>query len=254
MIYICADVHSDKSRIEEVIDQIPNPTEEDKIIICGDAGFEYGGHIMGSAKKTAAKFPGSWIVMRGNHDTRYWRDHAINVPGVCEYAKDNWHMENINGNMLLVQDKYPNIKYVRDEGGIYYIDGYKFLFVPGAYSVDKQWRIQNNLPYEHEEQLTYKEFCSILDITKKNINDIDFVVAHTAPYFLEPELQYLFLDIIKQDTVDKTTEKWLDNIMHNIEKSPKFKQFFFGHYHDTKTFGDKYSMMYHKVLRLEDYV
>ena len=254
MIYICSDVHGDKSRIEEVIDQIHNPTEEDKIIICGDAGFEYGGHIMGSAKKAAAKFPGSWIVMRGNHDTRYWRDHAINVPGVCEYAKDNWHMENINGNMLLVQDKYPNIKYVRDEGGIYYIDGYKFLFVPGAYSVDKKWRIAANMPYEQEEQLTYKEFCNIIDVAKINGNEIDFVISHTAPLFLEEDLQYLFLDIIDQNEVDKTTEQGLDQVAHWISSGINFKHWFFGHYHDTKTFDGRYSMMYHRVLRLEDYV
>ena len=51
--------------------QCHNATESDYLIVCGDFGAEYGGHIMGSFKKEFKKFPGKIIVLRGNHDDRY---------------------------------------------------------------------------------------------------------------------------------------------------------------------------------------
>jgi predicted phosphodiesterase len=58
-IYITGDVHGSALNICNKINQITNPIEDDIIIICGDAGFEYEDHIMGQAKKAAKKFPGT---------------------------------------------------------------------------------------------------------------------------------------------------------------------------------------------------
>lgn len=49
-IFICGDLHGSVNSICGVISQIDNPKEDDKIIICGDAGFEYGTYIQDTAK------------------------------------------------------------------------------------------------------------------------------------------------------------------------------------------------------------
>lgn len=40
-IFIRGDLHGDRYEVIRTIAQIDNPTEEDKIIVCGDAGLSY---------------------------------------------------------------------------------------------------------------------------------------------------------------------------------------------------------------------
>lgn len=237
-IWIAGDIHGYAPNWQDVVDQIPDADKNTKIILCGDVGLEYGEYINGQTKKLMKKFPGEIIVLRGNHDNRYWRDH---------YDDPKWHIEGDYGyayGEYLVQDKYPNIKYINDVGGVYYIDGYHFLMIPGAYSIDKYYRIQNNYSYEPFEQLTKAE---MRDIEKKVYiwrNKIDYVVSHTAPRHLEPWFQYLFINNIDQGSVDKTMEKWMDEIAWELEHSNNFKHWYFGHFHADIRCGDKYSMLY----------
>lgn len=252
-IYITGDIHGSSANVRERIAQIENPKEDDVIIVCGDAGLEYGSQIQGSAKKEMKKFQGTWLILRGNHDTRYWRDHTelINNEGIAPIG--NWHFEDKFGDFTLVQNKYPNIHYIRDDGGIYSIGQYEFLCVPGAYSVDKFYRLTNHLSYEYEEQLSYTEGMRLHELAIFNANDIDYVIAHTFPKRIESKLKYLFLDCIDQKKVDKNTEKWLDVIMGEVSHGKKFKHFFGGHYHDDKELEDNYTLLYHTVVKLEDY-
>lgn len=259
-IFCCGDVHGAGYDITSLIAQIKNPAEDDIIIMCGDAGFEYGTYIQGSAKKAAAKFPGIWIVMRGNHDNRYWEEH-------CEIRYDNNHepcqwtphqgWEFTEDGQYLYQKKYPNIKYVNDTGGLYTINNYNFLFVPGAYSVDKHYRLETRRPWNPKEQLTYKEQHHLLDITidcNKNNIPIDFVIGHTFPLSKEPWYQHLFLDFIDQSKVDKSTEQFLDILRKEFEKNPAFKHYFGGHFHSDIKMGNKYTMLYHIIAELTDYI
>ena len=66
-VYITGDKHGDKLAYKYAIDQIENPKEEDIIIVCGDASLEYGNYTMGSCRKVMSEFPGTWLIMRGNH-------------------------------------------------------------------------------------------------------------------------------------------------------------------------------------------
>lgn len=234
-VYVAGDIHGNVADVRNIIAQIPNPSADDYIIIAGDAALEYGNHVMGSCKKVMQKFPGKWIIMRGNHDNRYWRDHPdwpVTVDGQFKYQK-----------------KYPNILYARDGGQISKIEGYNILFIPGAYSVDKNYRLQRGWPYEPEEQLTKTELTN-LALLAENYH-IDFVIGHTYPMSIEHYLHYLFLGYVKQSEVDKTMEYEIDNI---LSKNDTWKHYFFGHMHDDK--GDiqgKYTMLYNTVANLDDY-
>jgi len=243
-IFICADLHGDAYVIKNIIDQIKNPSKEDIIIVAGDAGFEYGNYTMGAAKKMAQKFPGHWIVMRGNHDNCYMNDHQ-NDKG--------WSFIEDGVNTFIYQNKYPNIWYINDNGGIYNIKDFTFLFLPGAYSVDKYYRLRNNYPYNPNEQLdttTMNELCDIVRSWNEKGFPIDYVVGHTFPKWLEPYYSDLFISGLDQSNIDKTTEQWLGVISEYFEDNPSFKMYYGGHFHSQKYMTDKYMMVYQNPIEI----
>ena len=252
-IFVCADIHGSATAIRNIINQIESPQKNDIIIVAGDAGFEYDTSIMGSAKKAAKKFPGTFIVMRGNHDSSYWYEHTENQSDEDVKARDGWTVEN----GFLYQNKYPNIWYVYDNGGIYSIGDYNFLFLPGAYSIDKDYRLRRGFPYNKNEQLDYSVMCELIDLVKSwndNGFPIDFVIGHTFPRKLEPLYNYLFLSNFDQSNVDHRTEQWLDQMADLFEVNPDFKQYFGGHFHDTKSLNDKYTMVYQIPINVKKWI
>lgn len=255
-IFITGDVHGSTGEIRNVISQIDNPTKEDIIIICGDAGFEYQEYIMNSAKELAYKlFPGTWIVLRGNHDSCYWKTHSGQNEDGDFVPYEGWAFT--EDGMYLYQEKYPNIWYVADGGGIYQIGDYFFLMIPGAYSVDKWYRLRNNYPWNACEQLSTEEQNELETITTEWLDagfDIDFVIGHTFPFKMQHYYEDLFMPGIDQMTVDKAMEHWLDNFSNIYEKSSAFKQYFGGHFHDDRVLTDKYTMLFHLVENLADYI
>lgn len=245
MIYITGDKHGSPDAYRELIES-HEFTSEDYIIVCGDAGLEYGDRIMGSCKKIMSKCPATWVIFRGNHDARYWDRHARDLK--------NWTMDVRFGDGGGFQNKYPNIYYLSDSGGIYTIGGYNFLVIPGAYSVDKDYRLACGLPYEYNEQLTINERHRIQRLVYPMIDQIDFVCAHTFPYSQISNLKYLFLDCVDQSAVDKTMECFIEDLMIDIEKAPNFKHYFGGHYHDNKQIDKKYTVLYDAVVKVDDYI
>lgn len=255
-VFVVGDIHGKPVCIRDAISQIDNPSKEDFIIIAGDAGFEYQDHIMGAAKREARKFPGKWIVLRGNHDSSYWYEHSYWDENSQKYIpNEGWNFT--EDGMYLYQEKYPNIWYVADDGGIYLIGNYNILFIPGAYSVDKYYRLRMNYPWNPQEQLSdkSKEELSFLITEWLDLGyDIDFVIGHTFPQKLQPYFEDLFMEGLNQATVDKSMEVWLDKMSLIYENCPTFKQYFGGHFHDDRVLTDKYTMLYHSVENLADYV
>ena len=258
-IFIKGDIHGDRYDVAYVIAQISNPKEDDKIIICGDAGLSYDTWIGTPAKKEMKKFPGYWIIMRGNHDDRYWAKNCQieyeNGEPIEWIPHDGWEIT-LDG-LYLYQKKYPNILYVYDDGGLYNIDDYNFLFVPGAYSVDKYYRLESHLAYNPDEQLTVKEQNRLIDLVKECNTQripIDFVVGHTFPLHIEPYYRDLFLAFIDQSSVDKNMEKFLDILSEDFEQNFAFKHYFGGHCHDDRELNSKYTMLYHDIANIESYI
>lgn len=250
-IFIMGDLHGSATAFKERVNNyIFEPHLFDTIICVGDVGIQYGEQTQFALKKAMRKFPGTIYIMRGNHDARYWARNTETFKTCSEYIErpiNNWV---IDGD-LLYQKKYPNIKYVRDGGGIYNINGYNFLFIPGAYSVDKQYRLFHNLPYEPQEQLTWLEENKLWTNIENHLslgNRIDYIISHTAPLGTQIYFKDLFLDFIDQSTVDNHMEYFLDEIYKMLNSS--FKRWYFGHYHDDRSFG-KFTMLYNKIQEIK---
>ena len=101
---------------------------------------------------------------------------------------------------------------------------YKTLSLPGAYSVDKYYRLARHLTWYKDEQLDEKEMELGRNLCR-NEAPFDLVLSHTCPYPYEPT--DLFLAGLDQSTVDSTMERYLGEIEFNLD----YKRWAFGHFH-----------------------
>ena len=214
-VLITGDCHGRvMDRLAYIKDAMPEYVlSETAIIILGDVGFNYymSKHDW-KTKQQAAKFGYTIYCLRGNHE-----DRAENMMHPI-YTIDSF----VNG-MVCYEEEFPNIRYFMDCVAEYEIMGKKILCIPGAYSVDKWYRLQNDWHWFAQEQLTEEE----MQHAEKTYGGkyYDFVFSHTAPLKWEPT--DLFLNCIDQSTVDKTMEIWLNK----FESMILWKCWCFGHYH-----------------------
>lgn len=225
MIYVIADIHGGPLDLGRKLQYAPKLTENDTVIVAGDAGLMYGAYDMQALKLRMGGYPCRFVIMRGNHDARYF-DVAMRNPETWSIVEDGKYA---------VENQFPNILYVKDSGGIYEIDGHKFLFIPGAYSVDKPYRLAVGLPYEPREELTAAEADVLIQEAARG--EFEYVVSHTCPYHLLPQLEDLFLDGVDQGHVSYWMEMVCDEIFN--ECSGKWKMWWFGHFHDDRDFEDE---------------
>lgn len=185
------------------------------VIILGDAGLNF--YLDDSERRIKKKIESRVYCVRGNHEER---------PENLNY-KVVWD-EDVYGNVYMDPDN-ENIRYFLD-GGEYILGEYLVLTLGGAYSVDKNYRLERakmlNLKFSGwfaDEQLTPEEMEAI---NKKVFGKrYDFVLSHTCPIAWEPT--DLFLNFIDQSTVDKSMENWLDEVRKNID----WHIWCFGHFH-----------------------
>lgn len=72
----------------------------------------------------------------------------------------------------------------------------------------------------------------------------DIVLSHTCPERYEPT--EVFIKGIRQDMVDRSMEKWLNEIENKI----KYKKWYAGHFHVDKDLKNGFEFLYKKVAPL----
>lgn len=240
-IFVIGDIHGNKNPVRNFynnhIKGTPREQEENWLICLGDFGalywFDYRDRNL---KRDLSKYPFKYFVVRGNHEERA-SNRAIVEP-------DLWEEVECFGNTCLRQPAFPNIYYAKDEGGIYNIAGRKTLVIPGAYSVDKWYRLQNGWSWFPNEQLTLRERQDLEDLATGQ--HFDLVLSHTCPYSYMPT--DLFLRGIDQSQVDNTMERWMDRFMDNIT----FGIHLWGHFHADRIEAPHREMFMHEVELLDD--
>lgn len=196
----------------------------DTLVCLGDVGLLYGDYVADDLLVLMSRLPCDVVVMRGNHDARYWRDMLGGFYG-RDVERRPW-----GGGEVLVEASRPNVLYLPDEGGLFSIEGRGCLFVPGAYSVDKWFRLRSGYPYEREEQLYPDEMDRLLDVARTG--RVDYVFSHTCPLSWQPHFRDLFLPGLPQHEVDSSMEGWMDELLDVV--APGLEGWYFGHYHDDR--------------------
>ena len=240
-IYITGDLHGQIENIERFVEQNYDThcfDGSDIMILLGDAGFNYFLNKKDDEIKAAvSKLPFTFFVIRGNHEERPGYLHE-------DYKHTGaWGTEMFFGNLVYVEAKYPKIKYAMDGPNAYKIKDYLTVIYPGAYSVDKEYRLMNGWHWFRGEQLTEEEREWGLDFARGL--EVDLVLSHTAPLEFEP--RDLFLSSINQSTVDKTMEKYLQQIHETVD----YKLWCWGHYHADRMYppAEKSHVMLYKEIQ-----
>jgi len=229
MVYYTGDIHGRKYEIVRFCKKM-NLTSDDVIVILGDVGANYFGDERDDELKQAFhRLKTTIFCIHGNHEMR-----PATIPS---YLSKEW-----NGGIVWYENAYPNILFARD-GEIFTLDGIRHLVIGGAYSVDKPYRLARGYGWWEDEQPS--------DDTKKYVeqqimdHSVDVILSHTCPFKYEP--LEAFLPMINQDSVDTSTEHWLDK----IEETCSYKQWLCGHWHINKQI-DKMQFLYHDFISMDD--
>lgn len=240
-IYIIGDIHGDTAPIDNFYrhnkDNLSNDYRENVLVILGDFGANfYLNNKDERFKEHIQQYPITYFAIRGNHEER--------PSFLAEYHPADWHKEIYFNNRVWTEDRHPRILYALDEGGEYEINGKSVLIIPGAYSIDKWYRLANHWPWFPEEQLSENEKIALYKNLKSSY---DYIFSHTCPYSWEFYISDLFLPSVDQGVIDKNTEKFLDKIILNT----KYSHYYFGHYHQNRDIPEQNAtMLFHKAIPL----
>ena len=226
MIYITGDTHGDFSRFFQLKDNI-HLQSNDMVIILGDAGLNYFGYRKDRKLKQKVNNLGcTFFCIHGNHEKR---------PKDCMYYKTKEFYSGI----VWYEEEFPNLLFAKD-GEIYRIGNYDCIVLGGAYSIDKEYRLITGQKWFWNEQPSDDIKAYVSQQLQNRNHQIDIVLSHTCPLKYEPT--EVFLRGIDQDTVDKSTEIWLDK----VESTLTYKKWYCGHYHITKAI-DKIQFLYEDI-------
>lgn len=210
-------------------------SQKDNLIILGDAGFNYFLDERDARLKQSVNdlMEGTIYCVRGNHEERPENISSM----ICEMD------ENVQGKCYYETD-YPRIKYLID-GNEYIFNNKKCLVIGGAYSVDKQYRLDNGWNWFESEQLTQEEQKAISEATAGKY--YDFVLTHTCPVSWQPS--ELFMKSIDQSKVDSSMEIWLEDVKNSLNG---FDYWLFGHYHADMLIRPHVQMFYKDIISFEN--
>jgi predicted phosphodiesterase len=190
------------------------------IVQVGDFGIgtlpEYDEDILVRFNEFLTEHNVTMYVIRGNHDDP-------------KFFKGN----HIFSHLKLLPD-YTQLE----------IDGYNFLFVGGAVSIDRNFsleKMQISASYGQNRPLYWFDEVFVLDEEKiKNIKGVDIIVTHTAPEWCHPDnrnglgdfvMEFVYND--RQLETDLLEERKLVSKMFNMlkENGNQIKKHYYGHFH-----------------------
>lgn len=218
MIFLTGDTHREFERIVNFCLEYET-TKDDIMIILGDAGINYYENESDIELKEwiTSELPITLFCVHGNHEQR--------PEEIADYEEIKWH-----DGIAYIEPEYPNIIFAKD-GEIYNFDGKKTIVIGGAYSIDKFSRIKGNSPWFDNEQPSEE----IMEFVENKLEGarwkVDVVLSHTAPLKFMPS--HSFLPNTNQNSIDKSTEQWLDKIENRLD----YDRWFLGHFHIDECIG-----------------
>ena len=214
-VYLTGDTHGRFDRIVAFCERF-ELAPQDVVVILGDAGLNYYENKTDKKNKRRLNTLGpTFFCIHGNHEVRPQR--------IPTYHEEIWR-----GGRILMEDDYPNILFPVD-GEVFDLNGSSAIVVGGAYSVDKYYRLSRGIRWFEDEQPNSAVKQAVEAALEKRSWQVDYVLTHTCPLKYEPT--EVFLDVIDQSTVDRTTEEWLETLEEELD----YKRWYCGHFHTSKS-------------------
>lgn len=229
MYYISGDCHGEFGNIDFFC-RYHRTDLSDVMVLLGDVGLNY--FLDQSDRKKKQQLSGlqlTFFCIHGNHEVRPYN--------IATYIKKEWH-----GGIVYYEPEYPNLLFAKD-GEIYDLDGKKAIVIGGAYSVDKNFRLQAGFPWFLDEQPSEETKTYVESRLKQCDWSVDYVFSHTCPKYMMPNDRSL--EFIVQGRVDDSTEEWLERLSVKMH----FEKWYFGHFHENRTCGN-FEMLYEEIREL----
>ena len=253
-IYVTGDCHADFSKFKTR--NFPEQKElshKDFVIICGDFGIWDNCAEEKYRLNWLNKKPFTTLFVDGNHenfDRLYSNEFEIVRfhGGKAHKIRDNiyhlmrGHMFNICGKKIFafggaashdIKDGILEPNDYKDTRSL--IKDYNNKTLQG-----KLCRI-NHISWWKEEIPSDEEMAFGLQTLKKHNFKVDYVITHCCPQEVASYISYGFYK------PDKLT-----SYFNKVDEKLDFNTWFFGHYHRDETiyFGNKYVMLYNKIMRV----
>jgi len=224
MVYLTGDTHRGFDRLEEIL-YLVESADEDVLVILGDVGINYhGGESDYALKRELSELPLTLFCVYGNHEQR--------PENISSYEETQW-----NGGTVYWEPEFPNLIFAKD-GEIYELEELRCLVIGGAYSVDKYYRTRG-VNWWEDEQPSYEIKHRVEDRLEAENWKVDVVFSHTCPYKYRPINAFLPMSEEMENSVDSSTELWLDK----IEEKLYYSRWYSGHFHTDET-RDKIHFLY----------
>lgn len=254
MVYITGDTHGEFDRFDKRSLKYHNLefSDKDYVIVCGDFGlcwakdktFEYNCQFFEECKFTTL-----WV--QGNHS---------NYDMIKEYPLEEWRggkVRHIVRNKVLLLER----------GQIFILEGKKYFTFGGArshdvdggildredpeFQDDRRRAIECGLPFRilHEswwkEELPDKEE---LEEGRRNLQkvdyEVDYIITHCCSSMVQKELEQIFGYSLENDI--------LTDYLDELENGLKYKQWYFGHYHENLNLDQKHTLLYTAMIQAGD--
>ena len=218
--YVCGDTHGDIDIHKLTTKAFPDGktlTKNDFVLICGDFGAVWDGGVHDDFNQMFYNQK-QWttLFVDGNHE-----NHKI---------LDSLPVEKWNGGKIhRISDSIIHLM----RGQVYEIDGKKIFTMGGADSHDKDSR-KPNISWWARELPSREEICEAIKNVNKHHCKFDYIFTHCASSRV-------------QKHYGQTNE--LTDFFVGLENTD-FQHWYFGHYHEDRDFGERFTCLYQNVVKL----
>lgn len=204
--------------------------KNDIVIICGDAGFVFGGDKQDKWWiNWISKKPWTTVYVDGNHE---------NHPLLNSYPEVDFYGAKANK----ITDSLYHIK----RGEIMVINDEKYFCFGGAFSHDIEYRIEN-VSWWQDELPVQEEVDNAINNLQKYHNQVDYIISHDVPTSINMRLGY---NTPRMSYYTPGKYVHLCNFLQNILESVSFKAWFAGHYHCDELIGDVL-ILYQDIIEIK---
>ena len=225
---MCGDTHGtfDLDKVTDYFDKHGNEyTRDDYLIILGDVA------VCGASRSDEAEtrqilnnLPVTVLFIDGNHE---------NFDYLNSYPIVKWN----GGKVHFVEDNIIHLM----RGQVFDIYGTTFFTFGGAYSTDRNYRVEG-VSWWPQEIPTHEEYEEGWNNLKKVDFKVDYICTHTAPTDVVGALGY-------GETLDEEVAflKYLSCVADRTD----FTAWYFGHFHEDECIEDVYHCLFETLEIIE---
>lgn len=235
-IYVCGDLHGDINISKINVKNFPQQKSmigNNILLQAGDFGL-----IWNREKDKTEEYWLDWLDEK-NFYTLFIAGNHENYDRLEKYPLIDFH----GGKAAQISEKVFYLK----NGYIYNLNGIKIWMFGGAYSVDKDWRVEG-VSWWPQEIPSYKEMQFGLDNLQNT--EIDYIVTHTLPKtIVEMSSKYVGDIFYEKGVYPCAVQSFLDNVLQL--KMHKYKKWFTGHFHIDVNLSNDITILNDEIIKIK---